>query len=329
MQIKPLISVIIPIYNVSQYLGHCLESVLAQTYQNLEVILVDDGSTDESGKIADEYAQKDPRFKVIHQTNGGLSNARNKGISVAKGEYLTFIDSDDYVTRDYVEYLFNLLAKNNFKSKLAICSIKNVFEETGVQKSDENGQEVVLTGKKCIEKMCYQDLVDTCAYAKLGAKELYDKVKFPEGYIFEDIATTYQLFDLCETVACGFNAKYYYIVRQGSIVRSSFNRKKLELLPMTDKMAHFVKEHYPDLAAAALRRQVYARFSTLNQILADPQANIPQEQKKILLFLKKHRQEVMQDPKAPRRDKIAYQMLQLGLPFYRFSWHIYVKLKVR
>jgi glycosyltransferase involved in cell wall biosynthesis len=329
MQKLPLISIIIPVYNVEHFLRKCLDSVESQTYKNTEIILVDDGSTDHSGKIVDEYAVSNPKIRVLHQANGGLSNARNNGIKAATGKYLTFIDSDDYVAKDYVSYLFDLLRKDNFKSKLAICSIMNVFEKTGKQLNNGNGQEIVLSGKECLKKMCYQDLVDTCAYAKLGARELYEQVKFPEGYLFEDIATTYQLFALCDTVACGFTAKYYYVIRQGSIVRSSFNKKKLELLPMTDKMAAFVKKNYPDLTNAALRRQVYARFSTLNQILGDPHSNAAIEQKKILEFLDRNRKTVLADPLTPKRDRIAYKMLGLGLPFYRFAWKIYEQLKIR
>lgn len=329
MQKLPLISIIIPVYNVEPFLRKCLDSVESQTYKNTEIILVDDGSTDHSGKIVDEYAARDPRIKAFHQANGGLSNARNNGIKIATGKYLTFIDSDDYVAKDYVAYLFGLLKKDNFKAKLAICSLMNVFEKTGKHLDNGNGQEIVLTGKECLKKMCYQQLVDTCAYAKLGARELYDQVKFPEGYLFEDIATTYQLFALCDTVACGFSAKYYYVIRQGSIVRSSFNKKKLELLLMTDKMAAFVKKTYPDLANAALRRQVYARFSTLNQILNDPQADAASEQEKILGFLKKNRRAVLADPLTPKRDRIAYKMLSFGLPFYKFAWKIYEQFKIR
>ncbi|MDN2453303.1 glycosyltransferase family 2 protein [Lactobacillus sp. UCMA15818] len=327
MPTSPLISVIVPVYNVAPYLRHCIDSIINQTYQNIEIVFINDGSTDDSAEILTEYESKDSRIRVIHQKNGGLSNARNNGISNSKGSYITFIDSDDYVSKDYVSYLLDLLRKNNFQSKLAICSLMNVFIKTNTQRNNGNDQEAVLTGKECIEKMCYQDLVDTCAYAKLGARELYDTVKFPEGMLFEDIATTYQLFDLCDTVCCGFYAKYFYVIREGSIVTSGFNSKKLELIPMTDKMANYISSKYPELANATLRRQVYSRFSTLNQILSDSESRVPGQIKEILKFLKLHKQEVLNDPKTPKRDRIAYLFLCFGIPIYKHAWKFYEVLK--
>ncbi|MBZ2404815.1 glycosyltransferase family 2 protein [Liquorilactobacillus hordei] len=327
MPTSPLISVIVPVYNVAPFLRRCLDSIINQIYKNIEIVLVNDGSTDNSGEILNEYKLKDPRIKIIQQRNGGLSNARNTGISNSKGTYITFIDSDDYVSKDYVSYLLSLLQKNNFQSKLAICSLMNIFTKTKTQKDNGNGQEVVLTGKECIEKMCYQDLVDTCAYAKLGARELYDNVKFPEGMLFEDIATTYKLFDLCDTVCCGFQAKYFYVIREGSIVTSNFSTKKLELLPMTDKMASYVSSKYPELAPATLRRQVYSRFSTLNQILADSNANVPSQKKAILNYLKLHKKDVLSNPKTPKRDRVAYFFLSFGIFVYKYAWKFYEFLK--
>ncbi|WP_283573914.1 glycosyltransferase family 2 protein [Limosilactobacillus ingluviei] len=322
---QPLISVIIPIYNVEAYLQRCLESVAKQDYQNLEVILVDDGSMDDSGIIADQFAKHDQRFKVIHQENTGLSAARNRGLDVMHGEYVTFIDSDDYVTPDYVSFMYQLLADTNFKAPLALCSLMNVYPATGRQQNCGDGSQAVLSGKECIEKMCYHDLVDTCAYAKLGKAELYQTVRFPEGKLFEDIATSYQLFMQAEQVACGFSPKYFYVIRDNSIVTAGFKPNKLDLLVMTDQMAREVVAYYPDLAPAVLRRQVYARFSTLNQTLHA--ADVAQVQAELVVYLRTHKKAVLKNPKTPRRDHLAYLMLSFGLPFYRWAWDFYAKRK--
>ncbi|WP_019205920.1 glycosyltransferase family 2 protein [Limosilactobacillus ingluviei] len=323
--IQPLISVIIPIYNVEAYLERCLNAVAKQDYQNLEVILVDDGSLDDSGIIADQFAKHDSRFKVIHQENAGLSAARNHGLEVMHGEYVTFIDSDDYVTPDYISFMYQLLADTNFTAPMALCSLMNVYSATGRRQNCGDGSRVVLSGKECIEKMCYHDLVDTCAYAKLCKSEMYQQVRFPEGKLFEDIATSYQLFMQAEQVACGFTAKYYYVIRDDSIVTAGFKPSKLDLLTMTDQMAHDVRATYPDLAAAVLRRQVYARFSTLNQTLHAQ--NVGPVQKELLSYLWQHKTTVLKDPKTPRRDHVAYLMLAFGLPFYRWAWDFYAKRK--
>lgn len=323
MKNQPLISVIVPVYNVKKYLNRCLKSIYEQTYQNIEIILVDDGSIDSSLHLLEEYAKKDPRAKIIHQNNMGLSAARNTGIQHSKGEYLTFIDSDDYVMHDYVEYMYKLLEQDNFSSPLALCSLIKTFPN-GRSKNMGNGEEKIISGKKCIEMMCYHDLVDTCAYAKLGKRELYNDHFFPVGKLFEDIGSTYRLFEQCKTVVCGFKAKYVYSIKKNSIVTSEFNHNKLDLLEMTDQMAQSVNSKYPDLAEATERRRVYARFSTLNQALGEPGTKAVQRKLKEYIVL--HKSAILKNAKAPRRDKIAYGMLMLGLPIYEYMWKTYLKI---
>lgn len=327
MEKQPLVSVIVPIYNVEKYLKNCLDSLASQTYPNLEFILIDDGSKDSSGEIADAYAGKDLRFRVYHQVNAGLSAARNKGIELARGTYLTFVDSDDTVTPDYVEFMYELLATHDFQAKLAMCSFNNVYLTTGAVKDLGNGEITTITGKQAIEMMCYHDLVDTCAYAKLGHRDLYENVRFPVGKLFEDIGTTYKLFAQCDKIECGFLPKYNYILRADSITTSKFSLKKLDLLEMTDEMANFVNEHYPDLKKATLRRQVYSRFSVLNQMLENDVAS--DKRVEIIAFLNQHKRSVLSDKKTPKRDRIAYLMLSLGLPVYRIAWRGYEKIKTR
>lgn len=323
MKNQPLISVIVPVYNVEKYLNRCLQSIYDQTYQNIEVILVDDGSTDSSLRLLEKYVKDDPRAKIIRQSNKGLSAARNTGIQHAKGEYLTFIDSDDYVMDDYIEYMYRLLEQYNFSSPLALCSLIKVFPN-GRSKNMGNGEEKLISGKKCIEMMCYHDLVDTCAYAKLGKRELYNDHFFPVGKLFEDIGSTYKLFEQCKTVACGFKAKYFYSIKANSIVTSEFKPNKLDLLEMTDQMAQSVNSKYPDLVEATKRRQIYARFSTLNQTLGEPGTKSIQEKLKKYIFT--HRSAILNNVKAPKRDKIAYGMLILGLPVYEYMWKVYLKI---
>lgn len=327
MEKQPLVSVIVPIYNVEKYLKNCLDSLASQTYPNLEFILIDDGSKDSSGEIADAYAGKDLRFRVYHQVNAGLSAARNKGIELARGTYLTFVDSDDTVTPDYVEFMYDLLATHDFQAKLAMCSFNNVYLNTGAVKDLGNGEITTITGKQAIEMMCYHDLVDTCAYAKLGHRDLYENVRFPVGKLFEDIGTTYKLFAQCDKIECGFLPKYNYILRADSITTSKFNLKKLDLLEMTDEMANFVNAHYPELKKATLRRQVYSRFSMLNQMLETDIAS--DKRVEIIAFLKQHKRSILSDKRTPKRDRIAYLMLSLGLPVYRIAWRGYEKIKTR
>ena len=191
---KPLISVILPIYNVAQFLPRCIESVCSQTYDNLEIILVDDGSPDDCGDICDKYAEKDNRIVVVHKQNGGLSDARNKGAEIANGEYITFIDSDDYVTDTYVEYLYSLIEK--YHTRMSLCTHTVVFEK-GNNIIYGNGKDEVLTTEICLERMLYDDVINTSAWAKLYETEMVRKFPYPVGKLFEDIATTYKFFMEC------------------------------------------------------------------------------------------------------------------------------------
>lgn len=210
---KPLVSVIVPCYNVGQYLERCLESIKRQTYNNIEVIVINDGSLDNTLEVANAFAKNDDRFKVFTQENQGISAARQHGLEFSHGEYITFVDSDDYVADDYVEFLYDLMAKNGFKSQMSICSIENVYTATGNHYDNGNGQITTLTGKQCIESLLYHGLVDTSCAVKLTKRSLYFSDTFPGfpiGRDFEDIATTYALFMQCDTVECGFISKYYY-----------------------------------------------------------------------------------------------------------------------
>lgn len=313
---KPIVSVIIPVYNVEQYLKQCLDSVINQTYKNLEIILVDDGSTDNSGKICDEYALKDTRIKVIHKDNGGLSDARNTGLKIATGEYITFIDSDDDIELDMVEYLYSVLIK--FNCKMSVCT-HNVIKNNRTKKSFNLKEDFKLSSFDCIKKMLYHDGTDTSAWAKLYKKDLFENIMYPKGKLFEDIATTYKLFIKSDEIASGHLAKYNYKIRSNSIVRKSFTKAKLDLIENTDNMAKDVLAIFPDLEKALLRRRVYARFSTLNQVLSFDKEN-KHVVKEIISFIKKYTWNILTDTNVQLRDKVAIILLNISYNLYKFIW---------
>lgn len=317
---KPLISVVLPIYNISGYLDKCMASVLNQTYSNLEIIMVDDGSTDECPAICDSYEEKDPRVVVYHKSNGGLSDARNYGIERANGLYITCIDPDDNVDLDYIEYLHMLVRKYN--TKMAICQHRVYYNNGSLKENGTTGDEMIDT-EKCIERMLYHDVIDTSAWAKLYHKELFLNVKYPKGKIFEDIATTYALMFQCKYIAVGYESKYNYIFHNDSIVTGKFKPNKLDLIEMTDKMGMDVLKKYPNLKEAVLRRRVYARISTLNQMLNA--SGYDRERKEILNFIKSNRWQILSNKKAPKRDKIAIIILSISYRGYRCCWLTYQK----
>ena len=193
MEKQPLISVIVPVYNVEKYLPACIESINAQTYKNIEVLLIDDGSTDSSGQICDKVAKGNTCFKVFHKQNGGLSDARNFGIEKASGKWLTFVDSDDYISKDCIEYLLNLAITTD--SKIA-AGAHTTFYESGNRfyKGFEENSVKVLSEKEALNHILLDDYLDLSAWAKLYAVELFEDIRFPKTVSFEDTATTTNCF---------------------------------------------------------------------------------------------------------------------------------------
>lgn len=315
---EPLISMVLPVYNIKGYLPACMECIRRQTYQKLEVILVDDGSTDGCSLLCDQIAQEDPRYVAYHKENGGLSDARNYGIERAHGEYITLVDPDDTIDDDYVSYLFQVLRRHH--ARMSLCTHRTLYDNGSMRELGMSGDEAIPT-ERCLERMLYHDVIDTSAWGKLYSRELFSQVRYPKGKIFEDIGTTYQLMMQCDTIAAGYETKYSYHFHNHSIVNGSFTPAKFDMIEMTDRMASEVAARYPELRRAVLRRQVYARISVLNQMLnAD---GYETERLAIRRYIQEHRKEIMSDPKAPRRDKAAVQLLRFSYPLYRLIWLSY------
>lgn len=180
-----------------------------------------------------------------------------------------------------------------------------------------------MSAKEAIASLCYHEEVDTCSYAKLFHKSLLKDFSFPKGKLFEDIGTTYLLFERAGQVAYGFEPKYNYMIRQDSIVTSGFSERKYDLLDMTDFMAQQVLVWYPDLEPAVLRRQVYARFSTLNQMIGVE--GVDTKRQELIAYINQHRAVLLRDPRVPRRDRLALRLLQISYPFYCQLWGLYLK----
>ena len=318
---QPLISVILPVYNVEAYLESCVESLLAQTYENLELLIVDDGSGSVCAELCDALKNRDARIVVFHKPNGGISDARNFGVELARGEYLTFVDPDDRVDEDYVSYLFGLIGQ--YGTRMSVCQ-HWVHQPNGhVDALGGEGSDL-LDAKTCIRRMLYHDGIDTSVWGKLYRRDLFDGVRYPVGKLFEDMGVTYQLFLRSGEIAVGWEMKYHYLIRANSIVTAQFNPHKLDLLEMTDRMAAEVTALWPDLAPAALRRQVYARFSTLNQTIG---AEGELHREEMIRFIRAHQSDVLRDPDAPRRDKLAIRALSMGFGAYQAFWKTYLHLK--
>lgn len=235
--IKNKISIIVPCYNVEQYLPKCIDSILNQTYQNFEVWLVDDGSPDRCGEICDEYAKKDARIKVIHKKNGGLADARNVALDVITGEYVVCVDSDDYISPTHIEGLYHLIEK--YGADVSVNTFCPFYEGASPNLSPKSAKDWVLDGLHATEMMFYQEHFDTTAWGKMYKASLFDGIRYPKGLLFEDLPTTYRLLLKANKVVFNDEQSYFYLLRSNSIEGAAFSPHKLDsglrLMAMMDK----------------------------------------------------------------------------------------------
>lgn len=254
-----LISVIVPIYNVEAWLNQCIKSIVSQTYQNIEILLIDDGSTDSSGILCDEWKKKDSRIKVIHKVNGGLSDARNAGISIANGEFITFIDSDDIIEADMIEYLVTLINQEDID--MSVCQ-KALIDESGNLISPITKQlekvSLIKGRENCMRHFLSSSDIDTVAWGKLYKTSMFDDVRYPMGRYHEDVFTTYKLIAKCNSIAVGSGQKYFYRIRQGSITQTLFSQKHMDAILGKEEQAIFIQNNFPNLYPIAQGDIVYA-----------------------------------------------------------------------
>lgn len=319
MEDQPLITVIVPAYKVESYLPICVESIINQTYKNIEIILVDDGSPDRCGAICDEYALKDNRIRVLHKDNGGLSSARNAGMKVMEGEFVTFIDSDDYVSPFYVEHLFNALRIDD--ADLAVSWFAEVNEG---EKIDTNGRENLscyeqLNQKQSLQHLLYQDGIETSAWGKLYKSDLIEGLRYPEGKLYEDIPVTSQYILKSKSVALIRNVDYYYLQRKASIQYQSFNTKKMDGIYHLEAMTASVMEKYPDLKNAAYCRELSFACNLLFQVPTDDKSGCREYLWNIVL---RTRKAVLKDRSARKKAKLAAGLSFLGYKTMAAVYHI-------
>jgi len=244
-----LISVIVPIYNVEDYLNRCVDSIINQTYKNLEIILVDDGSPDNCPQMCDDYAKKDSRIKVVHKENGGLSDARNAGMEVATGEYVSFIDSDDYISLDFYETLMQTMLENN--SDIIECSVVKFYENG---KFDEYSDDLKVANYETVDAL--GGLIDENPFRQHVWNKLYKSsvaldIPYAVGKLNEDEFWTYQVFGKANKVTKINKTMYYYFQRSGSIMGNGYNIKRLDALEGKMNRQAYIEKNFPTLATKA------------------------------------------------------------------------------
>lgn len=249
MKNSPLISVVIPVHNVEKYVQRCLRSVMGQGYDNLEIVVVDDGSTDNSGKICDDLARNDKRMRVFHKKNGGLSDARNFGIKKAKGEIIALVDSDDYVAGDYIEEMYNMMQEHDLD--IVVCGYDGQIPKKGILSGDDAVKRLLIN----------QDNTDIVAWNKIYKKKLFDGIAYPVEKKHEDTLTTYKLLSRAEYVGYIAKSLYYYVDRKDSIMKTERNEERLEAREKAAEEAETFFKDDKDLRMAAEVSMLLAKYA--------------------------------------------------------------------
>lgn len=241
-----LISVIVPIYNVEKYLARCIDSIINQTYKNLEIILVDDGSPDDCPKLCDDYAEKDGRIKVVHKKNGGLSDARNAGMAIATGEYISFIDSDDYVFEDFFETLLNTMLKEN--SDIAECSVVKFYEDNHFDDFSDDLSVKTYETQDALSALIGENPFHQHVWNKLYKTELVKDIPYAVGKLNEDEFWTYQVFGKAQKISKVNKTMYFYFQRNSSIMGVDFNIRRLDALEGKSNRQKYIEKNFPELS---------------------------------------------------------------------------------
>lgn len=292
-----MISIIIPLYNVENYIESCLKSVVHQTYNDLEIILVDDGSPDNSGLIADQWSKTDKRIKVIHKENGGLSSARNAGLDICMGEYVMFVDSDDIVSTEICQNLYDLIKKTN--SEIAICEADHVFDKHLHFTSSTNIK--LYTKEDAICEMWYQKSFLPSAWGKLYDAKIFKELRFTEGIIFEDIDIMHEVFYLANNIVYTDAKLYGYMHHEDSITTKPFAKRDLVILNICQKVLDFSKDKSLKLHKAA---KAYTITGAMRVYLNAPD-QFTQEIKYSKELLSRYGKEALEDKNIRKKSKYS------------------------
>ncbi len=245
---EALISIIVPVYKVEAYLDQCVSSIVNQTYKNLEILLVDDGSPDNCGAMCDAWAEKDSRIRVIHKENGGLSDARNVGMAAATGVYIGFVDSDDYIAPTMYEELLSRLTETG--SDIAACGVQRVWEDGKTAMFTRPGS-IILDNAAAMESILREDWLKQPVWYKLYRRDVTEGILFEKGKYHEDVFWSYQPMARAKRVCVFDTPLYFYRQRAGSIMGEPFSIKRLDALEAMQQRLQFLRQYYPQLAKRA------------------------------------------------------------------------------
>lgn len=321
---KPLISVIVPVYNTGKYLKKCLDSILRQTYENIEIVIVNDGSTDNSEEICKEYLKYNERIVLVSQENKGLASARNKGIAASRGTFLGFVDSDDYIAESMYMTLYDLI--DNTNCQISCCGISRVQQDEDVTEISKAGHTEVFSFSRdeAYKELLYNCRITNSACDKLFQKSLFNDFAFTDGMFYEDLEVMPKLIKKAEKITCTDDKLYYYVQSPNSILRSSVSEKDFDLLKAWDSRFRFYNENAPELIPI-----VNARYLE-ELLLLIYKMKDSKEYYEIRTSLRNRAIDIFENQKCKElmlKTKIKMFALKRGIKNYNLLMYIYRRIK--
>lgn len=311
-----LISVIVPVYNVEKYLEKCVHSIINQTYKNLEIILVDDGSPDNSGALCDDLAKLDDRIVVYHKENGGLSDARNYGVSKANGSYIGFVDSDDYIHEKMYEKLYQAIKKTG--TPISECGVTRVYKKCLRPHYSGEDYFLVLDREEYLEEYLLNTKLYGSAWCKLLHIDLAKRITFPVGKIYEDAFYTLELLNNVEAYTVISGNYYYYYMRENSITTRPFSSSDMDYIEIMDKIKAYTLENYPQHQELLNIRLAFAYLSIFNQLIQVKDYRDKPEYKVLRKKISELQLVVIKNNKAPKKLKLALSLLWINEQLYKY-----------
>ena len=331
--VAPLISLIVPVYNAEARLPRCIASALIQTYPNYEIILVDDGSIDGSGKYCDDIERIDKRVRTIHKANGGSSEARNVGIEAAKGEFVAFLDADDYVSSNYLEMLYADLVDTD--SDIAVSQLETVKEqnvgEIGHAVSGSGSESCnleVCTKYDALKKLLYDRGCSVSPCGKLYKSSLFEYVKYPVGMEYEDTEATYLLIRSSRRVSIRSNALYYYVLHDESKTHRQLSERSFDRYELARRVYNDAVNLDPSLTNGA-KRFLLAQTLAVLRLRSDDEQAYSYRIKQLTAIARRYAGAVLVDSRSSARDKSGAASILLGRQFYLMCWSVYARATKR
>lgn len=318
---NPKITVVIPVFNVEKYLRRCVDSVTGQTFRDIEILLIDDGSTDSSGQLCDCLALTDSRIRVLHKANGGPSDARNTGIDHARGEYLIFIDSDDYIDPDMLEILYGLTVR--YGVQVAACTHSNHYKS--LEKGKAHERIFVYSGQEAMKHVMLGKTMNISMCTKLIHRNLCANHRFCQGKTYEDVLYNPGLFLQVDRVAVTTRPMYHYWHRRNSITTAPFSSNDMELLDAHQYLLDQVRAHWPALEEVALYYLRWAKFLLLDKLLMTPDYRQLPIFRQISSDLRRDWKEIVTCPYFAITRRVSALALRINVQCYRMLLLLYRK----